>query len=409
MRGINSGTVDLIYLDPPFNSNANYAAPIGSAAAGAEFKDTWGLSDIDQHWCQNIKNDHPGLHTLLLAAKLTHGDSMMSYLIYMAPRLTEMRRLLKNTGSIYLHCDPTASHYLKLMMDTICGAENFLNEIIWFYEDSPGGRNSKWFPKKHDTIFLYAKSKGDHCFNDADIRVPIKDASINRYKSPRTIGGKTYLGGASAQTGKIPEDVWKIPVVKKHKGSKESTRYPTQKPVALLKRVIGASTPADGIVLDPFCGCATTCIAAEGLSREWVGIDISPKAADLVKLRMAKEMPLLTFKGIYRKDIPPRTDLGKLPQYNSQENKNKLYGIQSGNCNGCSNHFLKQHLTVDHIIPKTQGGTDHISNLQLLCAHCNSVKGQRPHEYLTSRLEQLGFINAAAKKILEQQDDQQQN
>ncbi|MCY4305540.1 MAG: DNA methyltransferase [Aestuariivita sp.] len=118
MRGMNPASVDLIYLDPPFNSNTNYAAPIGSKAAGAEFKDTWSLSDVDAEWINLIESKHPALHRVLLAAMTNSGKS---YLAYMAARLLEMRRILKSTGSIYLHCDPTMSHYLKLLMDAIFG------------------------------------------------------------------------------------------------------------------------------------------------------------------------------------------------------------------------------------------------------------------------------------------------
>ncbi len=122
MRGMKDACIDLIYLDPPFKSDANYAAPIGSEAAGAEFKDTWGLSDVDEAWHGEIAEAHPGLYEHLRATRLIHGDSMMSYLIYMCARIMEMKRILKPTGSIYLHCDPTASHYLKVAMDAIfCG------------------------------------------------------------------------------------------------------------------------------------------------------------------------------------------------------------------------------------------------------------------------------------------------
>ena len=131
MRGMNSDTVDLIYLDPPFNSNRNYSAPIGSKAAGAAFKDTWTLSDIDNAWHGEVADRDPILYTIIDAAGLSHGKGMKSYLIMMAVRLLEMRRLLKETGSIYLHCDPTAGHYLKMLMDAIFGARNFQNEIVW--------------------------------------------------------------------------------------------------------------------------------------------------------------------------------------------------------------------------------------------------------------------------------------
>ena len=128
MRGMNSESVDLIYLDPPFNSNANYAAPIGSEAAGAEFKDTWTLRDVDAAWLDLIETKYPALNRVIHAAM---SNSDKSYLIYMAVRLIEMHRILKDTGSIYLHCDPTMSHYLKLVMDAAFGKGNFLADITW--------------------------------------------------------------------------------------------------------------------------------------------------------------------------------------------------------------------------------------------------------------------------------------
>ena len=131
LRGMNSACVDLIYLDPPFNSNRNYAAPIGSAAAGAAFEDTWTLDKLDVAWMGLIADEEPAIANLLHTAKLTHGKGMQSYLTMMAVRLLEMKRVLKPTGSIYLHCDPTASHYLKLLMDAVFGAANFQNEITW--------------------------------------------------------------------------------------------------------------------------------------------------------------------------------------------------------------------------------------------------------------------------------------
>ncbi len=137
MRGMNSASVDLIYLDPPFNSNANYAAPIGSPAEGAEFKDIWTLSDLDTEGINLIEAKHPQLYQVLLAAMT---DSDKAYLSYMADRILEMKRILKPTGSIYLHCNQFASHYLKLVMDSIFGRNNFVNEIIWNYGTPSGGR-----------------------------------------------------------------------------------------------------------------------------------------------------------------------------------------------------------------------------------------------------------------------------
>ena len=133
LRGLNSESIDLIYLDPPFNSNKNYEAPVGSKAAGAAFKDAWTLSDLDVAWMGLIADEKPALAHTLNAAGHSHGKGMQSYLTMMAVRLLEMRRVLKDTGSIYLHCDPTASHYLKQLMDAVFGQGNFRNEVVWNY------------------------------------------------------------------------------------------------------------------------------------------------------------------------------------------------------------------------------------------------------------------------------------
>ena len=157
MRGMNSESVDLIYLDPPFNSNKNYAAPIGSEAAGAAFKDTWTLDDVDEAWHGEISDRDPALYAIIDAAGYAHGKGMKSYLIMMAVRLMEMRRILKPTGSIYLHCDPVASHYLKTLMDAIFGAGNFRSDIAWkrssAHSDTRQGRQQHGHI--HDVLLFY--------------------------------------------------------------------------------------------------------------------------------------------------------------------------------------------------------------------------------------------------------------
>ena len=386
MRGMNSESIDLIYLDPPFNSKANYAAPIGSKAAGAEFKDTWGLDDVKLVWHGEIQHEYPGLYAHLDAARQIHGDSMMSYLIYMAIRIMEMRRVLKQSGSVYLHCDPTASHYLKLLMDSIFGKANFRNEIIWRYRTS-SGRPAKHFIRNTDSILFYTKTSAS-IFNH--LREPWPESTLRKWQTDevgiyRMNAGKKYYINPE---GKRIDNVWEITLSSR---SKERTGYPTQKPLALLRRIIQASSNEGDMVLDPFCGCATTCVAAEQLQRRWVGIDISPKAAELVVSRMRGEVGLL-FKGAHRTDIPKRTDLGKMPRYNAPENKKYLYGEQGGYCNGCAEHFESRHLQIDHIVPRAKGGTDHISNLQLLCGSCNATKGAKTHEELIVLLTDKGWI-----------------
>ena len=374
MRGINSKSVDLIYLDPPFNSNTNYAAPIGSKAAGAEFKDTWTLDDIDNAWLDLIETKYPVLNRVIHAA-MTNSDK--SYLIYMAARLLEMHRILKDTGSIYLHCDPTMSHYLKLVMDAVFGKGNFRNEIVWHYYNV-ASTSRKFIGRKHDTIFFFAKSDATS-FNWDSMREPYSSDS-NWVKASGSYGDPRY---SPNEKGKLMHDVWRIPTI--NNMAKERTGYPTQKPLALLEHIIKASSNKDEVVFDPFCGCATTLVAAGRLQRDWIGIDISAKAAELVVERVKADQGLFQ-KIVARTDIPKRTDLGDIPRYNAPENKTRLYGEQSGNCNGCGTHFQQQHLEVDHIIAENVGGTDHIENLQLLCSNCNRIKGDRGQEYLLSRL-----------------------
>jgi len=184
MRGMNSDSIDLIYLDPPFNSNVNYAAPIGSKAAGAEFKDTWNLTDIDIAWLDLIETKYPKLNRVIQS---TMTDNDKSYLIYMSVRLLEMKRLLKSTGSIYLHCDPTMSHYLKLVMDAIFGRKNFRNEIVWGYT-GPGSPKMRQFNRKHDIIFWFSKGE-KWTFNSDAVRIPYKDPNQRPRRAFDTGGG----------------------------------------------------------------------------------------------------------------------------------------------------------------------------------------------------------------------------
>lgn len=305
---MNSGFVDLIYLDPPFNSNHNYSAPIGSEAAGAAFKDTWTLQDVDKKWHGYLADKHPPLHSLINAVGEVHSDSMKSYLIYMAIRILEMKRLLKNDGSIYLHCDPTASHYLKLAMDAVFGKKKFINEVIWCY--SQGGRSGKRFGRKHDCIYYYTKTSR-YKFNKDAVGIPMtphkQDKTGKSYggKMGVTDDGRQYVekqGTRDKQgnykyyryyldTGKVPEDWW-ADINSIQAGADERTSYPTQKPLKLLERIIKASSNDGDIVFDPFCGCATTCVAAQSLNRNWIGIDISPKAGELIELRMRRDLGL---------------------------------------------------------------------------------------------------------------------
>ncbi|MCA8834004.1 MAG: GIY-YIG nuclease family protein [Proteobacteria bacterium] len=296
LRGINSDCIDLIYLDPPFNKKKVFTAPIGSSADGASFRDIFREEDVKDDWLKEIKEDYYAVHDLLSAVKIIEGRTSYNfcYLAYMAIRLMECHRVLKDTGSLYLHCDVKMSHYLKLLLDCIFGENNFRNEVIWHYRGT-GSPKTK-FPAKHDSILFYAKNKNKIYFKK--IKVLAKKKS-----------------GWTGKTEKACDTVWDINTVYQSAERKHMTKYPTQKPVTLLERVIDASCPAGGIVLDPFCGCATTCIAAEKMERQWIGIDISQKAYDLVKGRLGKEIELtddLFYEELvkFKTSPPTRTDMG---------------------------------------------------------------------------------------------------
>ncbi len=201
MRGLNSESVDLIYLDPPFNSNRNYAAPIGSEAAGAAFKDTWTLDDVDVAWHGEIAEQNPAVYSVIQSSGEAHGSSVKSYLIMMAVRLLEMLRVLKETGSIYLHCDPTASHYLKLLMDAVFSRSNFRSEIVW-RRVNPTGRGTKRFANNIDQILYYIK--GDSFTWNQPYRPHGKEYLDKFYRYFDSDGRRYRLGdlkGAGMRTG----------------------------------------------------------------------------------------------------------------------------------------------------------------------------------------------------------------
>ena len=479
LRGLNSESVDLVYADPPFNSNRDYAAPIGSKAAGAAFKDTWTLSDIDEAWHGEIAEREPEVYAAIDAAGIVHGRGMKSYLIMMAVRLLEIRRVLKPTGSFYLHCDDTADAYLRMLCDAVFGAARFRTQVVWkrssAHSDTKQG--SKQPGRVHDILLFYTKT-AEWTWNE--VYTPYADSYVGRdYRlveegtgrrfrrgdltAARPGGDTTYewrvkkhagirerwmadlddehlspaagweYRGVSPYKGRywayskanmaqfaregrlrhtyqgMPEykryldempgvplqDVWTdVPGVPN--APKERVGYPTQKPLKLLDRIIKASTDVGDVVLDPFCGCATACVSAESLNRQWVGIDLSPLAARLVESRLRDEFGV--FAEINnRTDVPGRTDTGALPNYRTH--KHQLFGRQEGRCAGCHVAFPFRNFTIDHRVPRSAGGTDHIDNLQLLCGACNSVKGPRDHAALIADLEQSGILPARAKPI----------
>lgn len=373
------GCVDLVYLDPPFNKNRNFAAPIGSKAAGAAFKDTWTLDDVDLTWHGELGEAHPALYQTIDAAGTAHSKGMKAYLIYMAVRLLELRRVMKPTASIYLHCDPTASHYLKTILDSIFGRDLFRRELIWHLRGASGfkARTKNWV-RGHDTIFFYAPKSAT--FNK--IWLPYDEKQLKRF-SGRDADGRKYKSITKTRRlylddakGVPATSVWSdIASFQTVVNSKERTGYPTQKPLALLERIIKASSNEGDLVLDPFCGCATACVAAERLNRQWIGMDISDMAYKLVKERLTNEV---SFMGTVLHDIQywsaeSVTESQAPPKPTSH--KHLLYGQQEARCAMCSTFTQFNVMEVDHILPRAEGGGDELENLQLLCGHCNRVKG----------------------------------
>jgi DNA modification methylase len=350
--------VDLIYLDPPFNSQQSYNVLFKESSGAPEtaqikaFEDTWKWDQAANKALSQLHTDPAVPAALADLAKtfmsLLRASPMMAYLVQMAIRLVHMHRVLKPTGSLYLHCDPTASHYLKLILDAIFGPQRFRNEIVW--ERTTGRKGGRQFGRVHDIILLYSRSdqwtwnpptisqdaetaRGHDILSDEEgRRYRLSDLTGAGQGPARSFGGqeivppknrhwqydqdgidrlwgegrivfssggkprlKTYLENLS---GVAVRDVWTdIPPI--NASAAERLGYPTQKPSALLSRIVGASSNPGDIVLDPFCGCGTTIDAVETLNREgkrkkkriWIGIDITHIAVNLIKVRLNRFRP----------------------------------------------------------------------------------------------------------------------
>jgi len=238
------------------------------------------------------------------------------------------------------------------------------------------------FGRRHDIIFRYSKTQ-HYTFNLDDVREEYAEATKERFS--HYIGNKRKGKDFGIQTlnplGKQPDDWWQIQPIAP--SSKERTGYPTQKPLALLHRIIKASSNKGDVVLDPFCGCATTCVAAQQLGRQWIGIDIEKQASGILVERLSNDAGL--FKDFVNTTlIPQRTDVTVEPP--SPSVKERLYKEQNCLCNACGDKFESRNLEIDHIIPKAKGGGDYYENYQLLCGSCNRIKGHRPMEYLRNKI-----------------------
>lgn len=271
MSQMESNSFDLIYLDPPFNSKADYSAPDRFDIAGSGFSDKWRPEEHRQQIVKFING--ASQETKQLISAITDNSDKV-YLIYLALRLEQIQRILKPTGTIYLHCDQTMAHYIKIVMDTIFGKAQFRNEIIWCY--STGGATPTRFSRKHDNILCYGNGH-PATFNTP--RVPYtSNASKNQLEQDKF-----------HPDGKIMLDWW-TDIQALNPTTNERTGYPTQKPLKLLYRIIEASSNEGDVFLDPFAGSGTSCVAAHKLNRVWAGIDISPETPKLIKKRIETDM-----------------------------------------------------------------------------------------------------------------------
>lgn len=415
MRGINSECIDLIATDPPFNKGKDFHATPDSLASGAKFQDRWTYKrDVHPAWEDQIRDEIPALAKVIESARKAHSESMGAFMCWMSVRLMEMHRLLKPTGSIYLHCDATASHYIKACMDAIFRHKNFLGDISWNKQN--GVKSGKGWGNENDNILCYAKKYGAHTFNSkskrcrkpyADTRLEMhftnRDESGRLYRE-RIINGKEYRYYADEGRfiGNLWDDVPSMIANTPLNKNGESTGFPTQKPLDLYKRIIETSSNKGGMVMDPFYGCATTLVSAEHLNRQWVGIDLWPKSANLVKERMSKEsvggeLNKLGYLEIHLAETPPeRTDDGlqaapylKALWGTSASGKRMsrdlmkewliedLLTFANGRlvCPGCSLiQPRKENFQLDHVEPKSDYGRDTIGNRILLCGPCNKDK-----------------------------------
>ncbi|GAX41306.1 DNA methyltransferase [Tolypothrix sp. NIES-4075] len=299
---IRNESVDLCYIDPPFNSKRNYNQiynNIGSEdkAQAQAFIDTWEWNSLAEEGYSQILDNYQGKFTsqiigLIAGLKEVLGKgSLLAYLVSITLRVVENHRVLKPTGSFYLHCDPTSSHYLKLVLDSVFCAQggDSVNEIVWCYET--GGRSNNYYPRKHDTIFWYSKSK-NFLFNDDAVRLP-RDTSTMHEPILVDENGKSYQRNIKngkeyryyLDKGVLPNDYW-VDIQALNPSAKERLGYPTQKPLKLLERIIKASSNEGDVVLDAYCGCGTTVAVAQKLNRDWIGIDITYQSISLIIKRL---------------------------------------------------------------------------------------------------------------------------
>ena len=475
LRSINTETIDLIATDPPFNKGRDFHATPDSLADGASFQDRWRWSeDVHEPWIDQMQDDWPTVWAVVDWTRMTHGDAMAAFLCFMAVRLVAMHRVLKSTGTMYLHCDPTASHYLKALMDAVFEHRNFRNEIVW--KRTSSHNRAKRFGPVHDIILCYAKGERpvwNRVLESLDAKYVAKqyrhEDSRGKHRRDNLTGpgprtgetGRAWRGVAPTDKGRhweLPPDralpdwfefpvAWGslsvaarldemdrqglihwskngVPSFKRYltersgqaaqdvitdieplsTASVERQGYPTQKPLALYRRFIRASSNEGDVVLDPFCGCATTPIAAELEGRRWLGADLWDDAPNTVLKRLAKEVRLgdgarqanADMVGEWRGRVHLRTEplvrtddgevaapklktlrrTGDKPTMSRAKMIDALVEEHGMHCQGCGFAFPhRRYIELDHNLPRADGGKNDIENRVLLCGPCNRAKG----------------------------------
>lgn len=488
LRAFPDSCIDLIYLDPPFNTRKEQRTEF------YVYDDAWSMHELDAMEHGQFAAAHPDLYAITQVAQTAQDSHTKAYLIMMALRLVELHRVLKPTGSLYLHCDPKASHYLKIMLDTIFGMDDFRNEIIWARKQDTHNLATKQCGRAHDVILWYAmsdatkynkqftdysedyiKSAYKHkdkngtyrtlpCTNDAGGNRPYEFKGITRaWRFTKSRMQQMYDDNLLVQAtptspfqykkyldyskGVPVQDLWLD--INAVRGKKENLGYPTQKPIALLERIIKASSNEGDLVLDPFCGCATACVAAERLNRQWVGIDLIGDTYDLIvhrvttlgetteqanvffgakadkcvrkfdgdgnditpdnidkllvirarqeaikKKRQVKKAKARKGSAAQKEIVANQPTVPKRDiKLTSDQTRHYLYGRQDGNCNGCRTQIIYKWMRVDCIKPLTAGGKNKLDNMQLLCKSCQSLKGDGTHKELITKLKEAGLIS----------------
>ncbi len=452
---LDNESIDLICIDPPFAKNQTWVGALRpplsdeerelelatladwdirnraeAADAGiewpdgengaAKFQDIWRWEDdVHEAWLQKIKRKYKPLNRVIKATRHTHGEDTAAYLTYMAIRLIEMHRVLKPTGSIFLHCDYSANSYLRLVMDALFGRENLRNEIVWGYKGP--SNTQRWFPRKHDTILFYAKNDQENCFYPDAARVPYRRITGTGHSSlaagNRSREEMRSIEAEYEKRGKVIEDYWTDIPAAGHMPREERTGYPTQKPVALAERIIKASTNPGDIVLDCFAGCAYVPVAAERNGRQWIACDMSPRALTVLRRQFAKfryaingeqqgdEPPLIADADVTvrsPKDLPVRTDESPepirtatlqppkfkkpasiIPEKEMLEFLLELSGYMAWCC-GFANRMpdgsivrTTNNFHLDHTDPGSKGGSNQIPNRAPMCPKHNIQKSNR--------------------------------